>query len=219
MKLLKKLFPLFVVLNLNHAYAETINPSLITGPYALLGVSNLSHTDTLEISNWDNNYIFFRGTGSGNNLGLTVLLGYQQLWGNIILGGNGAFRYFVGPTTTSVKLNAINTPRIQANTNLGLELRPGYLILPNVSLFGIIGYESMYYKVGHLFNQTNTTFSGWQHGLGLGVGSEVALSKRFSLQLDFMYISLTRLKYVDQVSKTNVVVYPTTTLFTLGLKW
>lgn len=197
----------------------TSSSSMRSGPYASLGIANLVRGDRLEITNNIDHFTFFRAPDNGNVMGLSLLLGYQKVIDKLIISGNGAYRYFTGPASRSVKLNAINAPQVRTNSNIGLELRPGFLIIPQASLYGIFGIESTYYNVKYLFNQTNTSFSGWQFGPGVGIGSDVAFTSKLAMQLNYLYVHYNNLNYSDHSSRTKVALEPTTNIFTFAISY
>lgn len=210
--MVKKIIIALIILVIKNSYAEA-------NFYTSIGVANLARGDTLKVSNWSNHFTFFRAPDNGNVIGYSFLLGYQNIINHFILGVNGAYRYFPGPASRSVKLNAINAPRLSSNSNVGLELRPGFLMSPEVALYGILGLESTYYQVQYLLNQTHTTFSNWVYGSGFGIGCDIALPWNFSLMLNYLYIKYQDLNFSDHVAKTNVVVEPNMNIFTLGINY
>jgi len=68
-------------------------------------------------------------------------------------------------------------------------------------------------------NQAHTTINAWQPGLGLGVGSDIALTSELVLQFNYLYINYKDLNYSDKISKTNVELSPAANLVSLALSY
>ncbi len=191
---------------------------LFTGPYISLGATNFIRNDILELSSLNNGITFFRAYDHGNVVGLSLLGGYRRQQAPFILNGNVAFRYIPG-VSEGVVLNAINTPRVSSYTNLGLEVRPGVLVTPQVAISGILGLETAHYQVGYQFNSTIAQFSGWQVGPGFGLGIDVALSPHLIMQLDYLYVYYSALHYIDVGNAAKVNFQPSINMLTIALNY
>ncbi len=187
------------------------------GVYISGGISNVIRSDVLE-SEGVNGVVFFRAPAGENTVGLNVSLGYRTVVHRFLLDGDVVFRFIPG-TSSGVLLSGIRVPRVSTYAFLGAEFRPGVLITDRIALYAIIGLESATYKVRYLFNSTNTTFSGWEVGPGFGLGLNVALNDKLSMQFDYLYTYLSRLNYTDAGNNSFVHLDPKINIITLSLSY
>lgn len=188
------------------------------GPYISLGVINLIRSDTIEMTSTSNGFRFFRGFSRDNAFGLAGAAGYRWVKEKYLLGLGGEFRY-VPDFSQGVLLGGVDSPRVSTKGSAALMLRPGILVAPSVALSGILGVDAAYYKVRYLFNSTNAVFSGWQLGPTIGLGVDMALSKKLILQFDYRYSFYHKLYYNDTGNTGETILYPRANMVLLSLNY
>ncbi len=101
------------------------------------------------------------------------------------------------PETATTKTTTIVTSkRVETKNNYSLRFRTGYLVAPNVLIYGVAGLATQDTKVkSQCFSSAATCYSnvGYQHqsksksmeGLLLGVGTEVMFNDHWSIRLEY----------------------------------
>jgi opacity protein-like surface antigen len=151
------------------------------------------------------------GNGAGDTTGSMVDLfaGYNWRAGNFVVGGqvegtvfsDVALKTIGGQTFTSVattngvvtstastSATGIGEIQQQLRSNVGAIGRAGYLVTPNVLLYGLGGLALGHFTYPDAGDRTSANNGKWVAGYTIGAGGEVKLTDNWSLRGEYRYL-------------------------------
>lgn len=162
-------------------------------------VPNYSAPPLMEVQRWTGLYVgatggyTFGDNGAGGDIGSftfeqdgfvgTLMAGYNWQIGSMVLGAEADIG--AGDLGTSTD-TAAGTLESNLNWITSLRGRAGFLVAPSLLIYATAGVAWADLEFTLAGSSTSTTFFGYQ----VGGGTELALSPRTSLRLEYVYTDL-----------------------------
>ncbi len=190
--------------------------NIFDGPYIGAGTSIVNmFADTSIYNNPGNQGIIpltlgtlqFQAASGFSAVAVRANLGYGKTFNNAgYIGAEVSYRYAPVRGGTIVGSNGNTTSYVNGRplNDVGISLRGGYLFVPGVLTYGLIGINGTHFNYNFTdFVSVNHPFDKTQYGATPGIGIEVSLSSAVTMDLRYTYTAYSQ---ASHEVKANIVI-------------